>query len=265
MDSRCIYTFFFALYRRMFFIFLCSYYVIWFTIFFTIGVGRLIYGFTYDSLHDCYTIVVIWDVLCGFHYSHLCVSYLSSNTKEWSPEFICTHRIFSVNDRSVHINGKLYWLGLEHKSVENDEVYFVLCYDTLTHVLSKEEFLVVDNGVCEAITPEDDKIGPLYRAPAGELSSCDVMNLWVSESDFVPTSNLNFFETYAKVPRQYKFVGCLGKMVICALQYSRCRDRYCQLLFLFGSYSCWGRTIESSPQGFYINIVSEYHRTLSIF
>lgn len=196
----------------------------------------------------------MWKVQSNSGVSLSYISYLSSNTKEWSTESEFHHDIDNLHGRSLHINGKLFWLGLDLDPAFVGEGYFVVCYDTYTHVSSRQDFSVPENGFCEAIISMEEKIGALYRVSNQNFEGFSFMTLWVSDRELIPSSSLVLWETFQEVPLDYKFIGSLGEMLVCAPAYCKYRGSKRDILFLFGQFSVFPRRIDGrSPRNFFIN------------
>ena len=228
--------------------------------------GTAAYGFAYDEVHYCFSVVVVWEVIRDYVFSHSCLSYMTSTTKVWSQPMVFAHGIESLKSRSIYRNGKFFWLGhgmgMDYDGIEG---YYTLCYDTNSNLISRELLSFPHDGTLEDIIIVDDKIAAINRVPDIELNST-FLRLWISGSELSPRSDMVLLEKYNYVPEVYNFVGSIGSILFSAPEYCIGRGSKRDMLCLFGGDFVLVRRIDgSSPRRFYINYVAEHYHTLYMF
>lgn len=193
------------------------------------------------------------------------VSSFSSSTRAWTNESEFPHDIDMLHGRCVHINGKLFWMGIEHGDDDGFDVYFVVSYDTDTYDIARHDFFNPENGFCEAITTVGDKITPLFRVSHEDVDE-DTMQLWISQSEVVPNVNRSICKDYSEVQPGFNYIGYIGTSIFCSPPHSYRRGNVRFILFLHGGDDIRLKKIKgTSPSGFYVDFLTEHYHAFTVF
>lgn len=142
----------------------------------------------FDSVNNDFCIVVVWKVHneAGETYK----SHFSANTNQWSPVSLFEYEIQSIlYGRGVHIDGKIFWIGLR----EDDVSYvkrIILSYDARLNLSARHNIGIDEQADPEHIFAVDGRLAIVFR----RIMTDHVVSsfLWLSGSQFFPINEENY-------------------------------------------------------------------------